>query len=237
MISHVYHLAYGVPADELIKFDNLHRINAAIPRLFFFRDTNIPTFALGGGSVPVPSDKRTLFVIRDPRDVAVSFYFHIKNRASFRELDRKGITDHDRTLELYDFVISEKLGVLRVIDHMNRWHQDMQQMPRKLVVKYEDMRAEPVRALAQVMTFLDRPFGALLIKGSVEFASFDSLSRKEANGFFKSDKLKPSDASDGDSFKVRRGKIGGYRDYFSDDQNVYLDGLVRDRLNPVYGYR
>lgn len=110
-------------------------------------------------------------------------------------------------------------------------------MPRKLVVKYEDMRAEPVRALAQVMTFLDRPFGALLIKGSVEFASFDSLSRKEANGFFKSDKLKPSDASDGDSFKVRRGKIGGYRDYFSDDQNVYLDGLVRDRLNPVYGYR
>jgi len=47
-----------------------------------------------------------------------------------------------------------------------------------------------------------------------------SLSRKEADGFFKSDKLKPGDASDGDSYRVRRGKSGGYRDYFSDEQNA-----------------
>jgi glycosyltransferase involved in cell wall biosynthesis len=72
---------------------------------------------------------------------------------------------------------------------------------------------------------------------AVAFASFDSLSRKEADGFFKSDKLKPSDASDGDSYKVRLGKLGGYRDYFSDEQNACIDSLVWDRLNPVYGYR
>lgn len=48
-----------------------------------------------------------LFVIRDPRDVGVSFYFHIKNRTGHRELDRKGITGADRSLELYDFVIAE----------------------------------------------------------------------------------------------------------------------------------
>ena len=69
------------------------------------------------------------------------------------------------------------------------------------------------------------------------FASFGSLSRKDADGFFSSDKLKPSDASDGDSYKVRRGKSGGYRDYLSDEQNAYIDSLVRNRLNPVYGYR
>jgi alcohol sulfotransferase len=237
MISHVYHLEYAVPIDELIKFDNLHKLNPAIPRLFFFRDTSIPTFNMRGGSEPLPADRKTLFFIRDPRDVAVSFFFHVKNRASFRELDRKGITEADRCLELYDFVASEKLGVLRVIDHMNRWYNDMQQIPKSLIVRYEEMRSGPTDVLDRVMTFLDRRFDQTVIDSAVAFASFDSLSRKEADGFFKSDKLKPSDASDGDSYKVRRGKIGGYRDYFSDEQNAYIDNLVRDRLNPVYGYR
>lgn len=237
MLSHAYHLEYGVPADELIRFDNLYQLNQAIPRLVFFRDTSIPTFTRKGRSVPLPVDKKILFVIRDPRDVAVSFYFHVKNRASYRELDRKGITDADRSLELYDFVASEKLGVLRVIDHMNRWHDDMQRMPHKLVVKYEEMRAGPADVLDRVMTFLDRPFDQDVINRSVDFASFESLARKEADGFFKSDNLKPSNASDADSYKVRRGKIGGYRDYFNDEQNAHIDNLVQGRLNPVYGYR
>ncbi len=30
IISNVYHLQYGVPPDELIKFDNLHNLNPAI---------------------------------------------------------------------------------------------------------------------------------------------------------------------------------------------------------------
>lgn len=237
MISHVYHLQYGVPADELIRLDNLHRLNPAIPTLFFTRDTKLPTFKLGGGEVPLPYDRKLLFVIRDPRDVAVSFYFHIKNRAGHHELDRKGITEADRSLELYDFVIDEKLGIPRVIDHMNRWYEEMQGMPRRLVVKYEEMQAAPVEVLDRAMAFLDRGFERHVIEGSVEFASFDSLSRKEADGFFKSNKLKPSNPDDGDSYKVRRGKIGGYRDYFNDDQIARIDRLVSDRLNPEYGYR
>ena len=238
MISHVYHLNYGVPADDLIKFDNLHKLNAAIPKLFFFRDTTVPTFTLKGGCVPVPADRKTLFLIRDPRDVAVSFYFHIKNRASDRELDRKGISATVRDLELYPFVASERLGVLRVIDHMNRWHEDMQRMPQRLVVKYEEMRADPTGELDRVMTFLaNQKFKQEVINRSVEFASFDSLSRKEANGFFKSNNLQPRNVGDRDSYKVRRGKIGGYRDYFDDGQIASIDSLVHDRLNPVYGYR
>ena len=237
MISHVYHLQYGVPPDELIKFDNLHKLNPAIPKLFFFRDTKIPTFMPGGGKLPLRCDRKTLFVIRDPRDVAVSFYFHIRNRAGLRELDRKAINEADSSLELYDFVIDEKLGVPRVIDHLNRWYDDMQGMPQRLVVKYEEMRAEPVEVLDRVMTFLDRGFERRAIDDSVEFASFNSLSRKEADGFFKSNKLKPSNPDDVDSYKVRRGKIGGYRDYFNEDQNARIDRLVSDRLNQVYGYR
>lgn len=236
MMSHAYHLEYGIPANEIIKFDNLHRLNSAIPRLFFLRDTMIPTFTIRGRSVAIPDDKKTLFIIRDPRDVAVSFFFHVRNRASARELDRKGISSADRALELYDFIASEKLGVSRVIEHMNRWYDVMQHMQHTKIIKYERMRTDPEQVLDQVMTFLDRKFDPETITKAVEFASFENLSRKEADGFFNTDKLRPTDKTDGDTYKVRRGKIGGYRDYFDDEQNAYLDTLVSERLNPAYGY-
>ena len=30
--------------------------------------------------------------------------------------------------------------------------------------------------------------------------------------------------------------VGGYRDYFDDDQVASLDAYVRERLSPVFGY-
>ncbi|MCU7960881.1 MAG: sulfotransferase domain-containing protein [gamma proteobacterium symbiont of Bathyaustriella thionipta] len=236
MISHAYHLKYGVPADELLQFDNLHQLNAAIPRVFFFRDTRIPTFKPGGGSVALPTDKKTLFIVRDPRDVAVSFYFHIQNRATAQEMDRKGIPQEDRNKDLYTFVSDEKLGVLRIIEHMNRWHEAMQKMPGHRVLKYEEMRADPQTVLDEALSFLDRHFEPEIIAGAVEFSSFDSLARKEADGFFNSDKMKSKNTADGNSSKVRRGKVGGYRDYFDARQNAVLDGMLESRLNPAYGY-
>ncbi len=237
MISHAYHLEYGVPENELIKFDNMHRLNPAIPKLYFFRDTAIPTFGIGGGSVPLDREKPTLFMVRDPRDVAVSFFFHIRNRATPRELDRKGITARDRDKELYAFVSDERLGVPRVIEHMNRWYRVMQEMPHTRVLHYEALKAEPEPQLAEAIAFLDRRLAPETIAAAVEFAAFENLARKEAAGFFNSDKLKSTNAADGNASKVRRGKVGGYRDYFDDRQNAVLDGMVRERLHPAWGYR
>ena len=70
----------------------------------------------------------------------------------------------------------------------------------------------------------------------MEFAAFDSLSRKEKEGFFSSGRLRPADPEDAGSFKVRRGKIGGYRDYFTAEQNDRIDTLVREQLDPFFGY-
>ena len=44
--------------------------------------------------------------------------------------------------------------------------------------------------------------------------SFDNLKRREAGNFFATDRLRPVDQADPDSFKVRRGTVGGWRDYF-----------------------
>jgi len=49
-------------------------------------------------------------------------------------------------------------------------------------------------------------------------------------------RVRPGDGGNPDSFKVRRGKVGGYRDYFTPEQIRVIDAMVEDRLDPVFGY-
>lgn len=236
MISHLYHLKYGIPATELMNFDNLHQLNPHIPRIFFTRDTRIPTLTPNNGYISAVTDKKTLFLVRDPRDVAVSFYFHVCNRASDRVLRRKGIELAAKKLPIYAFVTDPALGLPRVIEHFNRWHEEMASMDHTLMVKYEDMKADPAAALAQVIGFIDCDFSSADIDKAVEFAAFENLAHKEKNGYFSSGRLAASDSTNENSRKVRRGKIGGYRDYFSEEQNRHLDALVHEQLDNFYGY-
>lgn len=236
MISHLYHLKYGIPATELMNFDNLHQLNPHIPRIFFTRDTRIPTLTRKNRYISAVTDKKTLFLVRDPRDVAVSFYFHVCNRASDRVLRRKGIGQAAKKLPIYAFVTDPALGLPRVIEHFNRWHAEMASMDHTLMIKYEDMRTDPAAALTQVMGFIDRDFSSADINKAVEFASFENLARKEKHGYFSSGRLAASDSPNENARKVRRGKIGGYRDYFSEEQNRHLDELVREQLDNFYEY-
>ena len=48
--------------------------------------------------------------------------------------------------------------------------------------------------------------------------------------------MKLVNASDPSTYKVRRGKVGGYRDDFDTQQVAELEALVRDRILPELGY-
>jgi len=48
--------------------------------------------------------------------------------------------------------------------------------------------------------------------------------------------MMPKDKNNPNSYKVRRAKVGGWRDYFDDDQVEQIDTLVNSRLHPVYQY-
>jgi hypothetical protein len=236
MISHLYHLRYGTPERELLQFDNLHHYNAAIPRIYFTRDTRIPTFWRRGITKRIPTDKKFLFLVRDPRDVAVSFYFHVRHRAGQRELDRKGIPNSARELPIYDFVMDRNLGITRVIDHMNRWHKEMEGMPQSLVIRYEDLRAQTVQTLERIMAFLNTPFDPADLARAVEFASFENLVRRESEGFFEGNRLGAKESGDRDTYKVRRGKVGGFKDYFTQEQVEKIEHILHSTLDPFYGY-
>ena len=47
----------------------------------------------------------------------------------------------------------------------------------------------------------------------------------------------PGDKSNPDSYKVRRAKVGGYRDYFNDAELEQIDSMVNERLRSGLGYK
>jgi hypothetical protein len=58
----------------------------------------------------------------------------------------------------------------------------------------------------------------------------------EASGGASSHRLRPGDASDPESFKVRRGVVGGYRDYLSPSDLAYIEARMARDLPACFGY-
>ena len=50
-------------------------------------------------------------------------------------------------------------------------------------------------------------------------------------------RMMPRDKDNPDSYKVRRAKVGGYRDYFTDEEVAVIDRLVADALDPMFRYK
>jgi alcohol sulfotransferase len=107
-----------------------------------------------------------------------------------------------------------------------------------MVVRYEDMRTDPESVLKEVVDFLGTPGSEAHVKEAVAFAAYENMKKLEEEKAFASSgrRLVPGDKTNPDSFKVRRAKVGGYRDYFDDDQSAEIDRFVRESLSPIYRY-
>ena len=55
------------------------------------------------------------------------------------------------------------------------------------------------------------------------------MQKIEQNTEIKSDRLKPADKNDKDTYKTRKGKIGGYKDYLSKDEIKYLTLKMKEQ--------
>jgi hypothetical protein len=81
---------------------------------------------------------------------------------------------------------------------------------------------------------LDRPKGKAG-SGKSDAEQQEMQKKMEAAGAFSSKILQATDVADPESFKVRRGKVGGYPDYLVGDDLVYANEAMR-RLEPRFGY-
>jgi len=129
------------------------------------------------------------------------------------------------------------VGLPRVVQYFNDWAASRTEVGELLLVRYEDMREDPARELGRILEFTGTPGTPESIAAAVEFAAYDNMKKLETEGFFRNAgaRVKAGDAGNPQSFKVRRAKVGGYRDYFDDAQCAALDNMLR-QLDPLFGY-
>ncbi len=234
LLSRLHQRHYGLDEHQLLEYDNFHRQDARIPIVAMTHGHYLDRLADHPRHGEALRARPVVFLVRDPRDVAVSEYFQSTRRASAHKRELYALDGSGGSM--FDFLMGAPVGLPAICDWMNRWHAELARWPHVHRVSYEALRAAPHAELERLCAFLDAPFSAEEIAEAVEFADFESLKRKERDDFFKNSRLRPKDSEDPDSYKVRRGKVGGYRDYFDDGQVERIDRFVRERLDPAFGY-
>ncbi|MEM6579890.1 MAG: sulfotransferase domain-containing protein [Pseudomonadota bacterium] len=238
MISRYYQLVYELPDNVLMGFDNYARLNEEIPKIFFTHDNYLRGYTGNVDSKKDFYDKKTVLLVRNPLDVAVSQFFQWKYRMRPEKKALNNYPEHEADISVYDFVKDENQGLSHIIEFMNKWARELPNIKDLLIVRYEDLRSTPEAEMARIVAFLGMEPNEGFLKDTAEFASVENLRKKEQENYFwrSGSRVQAKDVNDPNTFKVRKAKVGGYRDYFDDDQVAELNQMVDSNLLPAFGY-
>ena len=151
-----------------------------------------------------------------------------------------------RTAETPDELKSQALGeVLRhpvfgidlMIQTMNDWLKEFARRSDCTLLRYEDLHAAPNEQFRRVLAGVgEAEPEARHFEDALQFSRFGNMRKMEASREYDRQILQPGDVNDPESYKVRRGKIGGYVDYLSRRDVDYADHAM-SALDPRFGYR
>ncbi|WP_330333764.1 sulfotransferase domain-containing protein [Streptomyces sp. NBC_00536] len=221
-------LHWGLPMELCrdLRLEEFSAVDPRIPTITFWHDDRV------GWRTPaqLSTDKepyrgsRVVFLTRDLRDTTVSYYFQRSLRP-----------DNPYAGPLGEF-IGEAEGSLRTcVEFWNIW-QARQDVPRAfLLTSYERLASDTAGELGRIMDFCGLPdVGPRALAEAVAFASFPSMRAMELSDAFDSERLRPGKPGEPESFKTRRGIIGGFRDYLTRSQTDGIDELIRTALVPEW---
>ncbi|MFL6545148.1 MAG: sulfotransferase domain-containing protein [Candidatus Udaeobacter sp.] len=211
---------------------------SGIPRLIFSHDlfehrTKGDLWDRFRGKYLVPrrelSRAKIILLARDPRDCFVSLYLQITRRDPHApsELRQKNVSDMLR---------DRRFGVRAIVSTMNDWMDEFSRRDNFTLVRYEALRASPAEHFRDLLAMLGESAPDMaMFDEALEFSRFENMQKLEAAGAFDSKILHPGDVRDPESFKVRRGKVGGYREYLSVEDQQYAANALAE-LDPRFGY-
>ncbi|HBH35120.1 MAG TPA: hypothetical protein DDW45_01550 [Gammaproteobacteria bacterium] len=176
-------------------------------------------------------NKPKVLIVRDPRDLMVSLYFQLTKRNS----------SFSGTLS--ELLVDEKFGIERVAETMNFWYREWQRLDNFLMIRYEDAKVDDAATFRRVLEFLNVKFDEAVFQESLKFSKFDNMKKIEKSGrvdkklvsYIGKEVLAPGNIDDPESYKVRKGKVGNYKEYMSDADLAVVTEVMK-KLNPAFGY-
>ena len=207
-----------------MELSDLHRHSALVPRMRVTHDDD-PQLKRPD---EVERDKgryagkSVVFLVRNPRDVVISYYFQASKR-------------RDRFAGTPSEFLRHPVGSLdTILTYYNVWADSRAVPARFCLVRYEDLHRDAAGQLERVLAALGRAPRREVLDAAVEYARFDNMRALEKKNAFGSARLRPGDQADPESFKTRKGKVGGYREYLTAGDIDWMNARIRERLSPTY---
>ncbi len=156
---------------------------------------------------PVFKNLRAALLIRDPRDVMVSYYHFERKRVG-------GRFDGD----FATFLRHPDLGLKAWFRHYASWHATCD-----VCIRYEDLKADDVETFTALLNGLALTFPAPLVEEAAKRSRFERMRKTEADHGISTDK----EQFKGGGRFMRSGKTGGWDDYFNEQDRAYYAQLCQ----------
>ena len=153
---------------------------------------------------------RVIYLVRDPRDVMVSYYYH------HRRVDPKF------DMSIGEFITKNEMWPCDWHDHVTSWleHADKR---RIFLVKYEDLHADSLSSFQKILEFCGFHVSEEELKEAMEQSSFRNMRRIEERFGV------PGSMADKNISFMRRGEVESWRDELSEE----VESILRRRYGKL----
>jgi hypothetical protein len=222
--------------DEPVSFAN---IEGRIPEINFHSDHRMRMLPrpriLKSHECFQPHYPRVIYIVRDPRDVAVSFYHHNIKAGNIPD----GYPMEEFTARFIAAEFDPKWGSWS--DHVVGWLTLRRDRPGFILLRYEDMKNDPARELVRLAGFLQkRGFGNIestpeKLQRAIDLSSPErmrELEKKQGRGWVLTRDTRP------DKLFVRTATAGGWKSSLSPSSVALIEsawGSVMQELGYEVG--
>jgi hypothetical protein len=209
---------------------NLHNMFSVLPNFDLDTVRGIPSFGFSNHVPEIPFipvshlgyqrslflDRPVIFMVRDPRDVIVSAYFHA--------------TRHKHRFEgsISDFIMDPEQGLPCLVNYLNKWAAGLKRS-KNIILTYEELSRNTEAETARILTFLGCEIDQAALTQAVKAGHFSAMQEREISEGLPAHDY---DRSDTESLRMRRGQAGGFGDYLNAEQIFAIEEMCSRSLTP-----
>jgi hypothetical protein len=210
---------------------NFAQLESRIPEIYDVSDRNLRAFPrpriIKSHECFDPRYKKIVYIVRDPRDVLISYYeFQLKRRVISDELSLE-----DFVPRFMESEIEPKTGSWR--DHVVSWTATRGGQKNFLLLRYEDMLADTQKESTKIAAFLGLDSSPERIARAVALSSADRMRKLEKE---QSRQWKETKETRQDKPFVRKAASGGWKTILSEKSVAQIESAWGDAMRSA-GYK
>ena len=203
-----------------------------LPNLAWDRERGLPAYQEGPAAAKIPliavthgvpmrgnlASRPVICMLRDPRDVLVSRYYHATRHK------------HQFNHSISDFIRDINRGLPAWIEHINKCASALVHR-RHIVLSYERLTASPATETSRVLSFLGQNADKQRIATALSNAKIERMRAIEVQTGIPGHNY---DRSDPQALRMRRGIVGGFRDDLSGQDLDWIEACkIRHLTSPA----